>query len=128
MAAAGWAPDIIASGNFTVGVDQMALENQGLLDTDVLVVGQTCTRAIRIKAVSRPVASSTSKVLASHARKLGRLPGQRLDIDKTRAERLEIIVVGGVWRNCRHAGSPGYGCLPSVLSWEQARVEQGRGK
>ena len=65
MPAAGWAPHVVAGGDFAVGVDQRALENQGLLDTDVLVVGQTAPGAIRIKAVSRPVASSTSKVLAS---------------------------------------------------------------
>ena len=65
MAAAGRAPHVVAGGGDALCVHERAFQHEGLLELDVLVVGQYRARAKRVNAVSSPVALSSMRTLRS---------------------------------------------------------------
>jgi hypothetical protein len=86
MAASRGAPDKISGGDFTIFIYQTSRKNIALFDFNVFVVRQDSTRCHPHQSREDAGVRVKQQRFELYAVEFGRLPCQRLDIDKARRE------------------------------------------
>jgi hypothetical protein len=103
VAAAGRTPHKIAGTAHPFVTIQRSLEHQGLLDENVLVIRQPCSRRHFRQHRQQAGGGIGHQRLRLDSRMASLLPGQRSDLHKARCQRRKGGVIGGIRRDGAHA-------------------------